>query len=100
MAIDNNTAGYDVLSFRPTAVGESNLLIEVKSTIASPLGFYVSRNEWDNADQIGEAYLFHVWDMDKNPPLLHIRSVEQIRPHIPSDNEKGKWTNARIPIGL
>lgn len=99
MAIDDNTAGYDVLSYRLTGVGESNLLIEVKSTIASPLRFYVSRNEWDNADQIGEAYLFHVWDMDKNPPILHIRTVDQIRPHIPSDNEKGKWTNAQIPIG-
>lgn len=99
MAIDDNTAGYDVLSYRPTPMGESNLLIEVKSTIASPLRFYVSRNEWDNADQVGEAYLFHVWDMDKNPPILHIRTVEQIRPHIPTDNEKGKWTNAQIPIG-
>ncbi|MDC7693517.1 DUF3883 domain-containing protein [Asticcacaulis sp. DXS10W] len=100
MAIEDNTAGYDVLSYRPTKVGERNLLIEVKSTIASPLRFYISRNEWDNADQIGEAYLFHVWDMDKNPPILHVRTVEQIRPHIPSDNQKGKWTNAQIPIGI
>jgi hypothetical protein len=100
MAIDDNTAGYDVLSYRPTTVGERNLLIEVKSTIASPLRFYVSRNEWDNADQIGEAYLFHIWDMEKNPPTLHIRTVEEIRPHIPLDNGKGKWTNAQIPIGI
>jgi hypothetical protein len=99
MAIDDNTAGYDVLSYRLTAVGTTNLLIEVKSTIASPVRFYVSRNEWDNADQIGEAYVFHVWEMDKSPPVLHIRTVEQIRPHIPTDNENGKWTNAQIPIG-
>jgi hypothetical protein len=99
MAIDDNTVGYDVLSYYPTPTGETNLLIEVKSTVASPLRFYVSRNEWDNADQVGEAYLFHVWDMDKNPPILHIRTVEQIRPHIPTDNEKGKWTTAQIPIG-
>lgn len=99
MAIDDNTAGYDVLSYRPTPVGESNLLIEVKSTIASPLRFYVSRNEWENAEQVGEAYLFHIWDMDKNPPILHIRTVEQIRSHIPTDNGKGKWANALILIG-
>lgn len=99
MAIEDNTAGYDVLSYRPTPMGVSNLLIEVKSTIASPLRFYVSRNEWENADQVGEAYLFHVWDMDKIPPILHIRTVEQIRPHIPTDNKKGKWANAQIPIG-
>jgi hypothetical protein len=99
MAIDDNTVGYDVLSYRPTEGGERNLLIEVKSTVASPLRFIITRNEWENADQIGEAYLFHVWDMDKKPPILHVRTVEQIRPHIPADKEKGKWKTAEIPIG-
>ncbi|MCR4522516.1 DUF3883 domain-containing protein [Bosea sp. 47.2.35] len=99
MAIDDNTVGYDVLSYRPTPTGESNLLIEVKSTIASPLRFYITRNEWENADQVGEAYIFHVWDMEKNPAVLHVRTVEQIRPHIPLDNAKGKWKTAEIPIG-
>lgn len=99
MAIDDNTVGYDVLSYRPTPAGESNLLIEVKSTIASPLRFIITRNEWNNADQVGEAYIFHIWDMDKEPPILHTRTVEQIRPHIPVDNEKGKWKTAEIPIG-
>lgn len=99
MAIDDNTAGYDVLSYRLTQTGERNLLIEVKSTIASPLRFIITRNEWDNADQVGDAYLFHVWDMDKSPPVLHLRTVDQIRPHIPADNAKGKWKTAEIPIG-
>lgn len=45
-------------------------MIEVKSTIASPLRFIVSRNEWEQADKFGPAYLFHVWDMQKNPPVL------------------------------
>jgi hypothetical protein len=99
MAIEDNTAGYDVLSYRPTPTGESNLLIEVKSTIASPLRFIVTRNEWDNADQVGDAYLFHIWDMDKVPPILHIRSVNQVRPNIPTDSEKGKWKTAEIPVG-
>lgn len=99
MAIDDNTVGYDVLSYRLTPTGESNLLIEVKSTIASPLRFIITRNEWENADQVGEAYIFHVWDMDKNPPILYVRTVEQIRAHIPADNAKGKWKTAEIPIG-
>lgn len=99
MAIEDNTVGYDVLSYRITATGERNLLIEVKSTIASPLRFIISRNEWNNADQVGDAYIFHVWDMDKNPPILHVRTVEQIRTHIPKDNDKGKWKSAEIPVG-
>lgn len=100
MAIDDNTAGYDVLSYRPAEVGERNLLIEVKSTVASPLRFIITRNEWNNADQVGESYLFHVWDMDKNPAVLHIRTVDQIRPHIPVDSEKGQWKTAEIPVGI
>lgn len=100
MAIEDNTAGYDVLSYRPAAMGERNLLIEVKSTIASPLRFIITRNEWNNADEVGDAYIFHVWDMEKAPPILHVRTVEQIRPHIPTDNQKGKWKTAEIPIGI
>lgn len=100
MAIDDNTAGYDVLSYRPAEVGERNLLIEVKSTVASPLRFIITRNEWNNADQVGESYLFHVWDMDKDPAVLHIRTVDQIRPHIPVDSEKGQWKTAEIPVGI
>lgn len=100
MAIEDNTAGYDVLSYRPAAIGERNLLIEVKSTIASPLRFIITRNEWNNADQVGDSYLFHVWDMDKYPAVLHVRTVEQIRPHIPADNDKGKWKTAEIPVGI
>lgn len=99
MAIDDNTVGYDVLSYRPAPAGETNLLIEVKSTIASPLRFIITRNEWENADQVGEAYIFHVWDMDKESPVLHVRTVEQVRQHIPADNFKGKWKTAEIPIG-
>lgn len=99
IAIDDNTVGYDVLSYRHLHGSLANLLIEVKSTIASPLRFIVSRNEWNVADQAGDAYVFHVWDMAKTPPALHIRTVEQIRPHIPQDNEKGKWKDAEIPIG-
>ncbi|WP_183664872.1 DUF3883 domain-containing protein [Phyllobacterium trifolii] len=38
-------------------------LIEVKSTIASPLRFFVTRNEWDTCQNMGVAYRFHVWDL-------------------------------------
>jgi len=75
-------------------------MIEVKSTVASPLRFFLSRNEWNTADKIGKTYFFHVWDLAVNPPSLHIRTVEQIRPHIPSDNKNGKWSNAEIPLSF
>jgi hypothetical protein len=99
MAIEDNTVGYDVLSYEPSQYGLNNVLIEVKSTVASPLRFIITRNEWDEAQKFGDAYFFHVWDMDKDPPVLHVRTVAQVAPHIPADNQQGKWQNAIIPVG-
>ncbi len=100
MAIEDNTVGYDILSYAPTEFGLVNLLIEVKSTIASPLRFHVTRNEWEQASSFGEAFLFHIWDLRPNPPILYERTVAQVSPHIPDDNEDGRWTNALIPVAI
>ncbi len=74
-------------------------MIEVKSTTVSPLRFILTRNEWNKAAQAGEAYIFHVWDMSKEPPILHVRTVADVAPHIPSDNGRGKWSNVAVPVG-
>ena len=98
--LDNNYAGYDVLSYRLGPNGVVNQMIEVKSTTASPLRFFVTRNEWSQAAKVGAAYIFHVWDMAKSPPELHVRTVQQVAPHIPTDNQKGVWKNAEVPLGI
>ena len=95
---DDNFAGYDVLSYDHGPYGIQNKLIEVKSTTASPLRFIVTRNEWDRAERAGEAYNFHVWDMNQTPPVLIERNVAEVAPHIPTDGGKGKWTNAQVPV--
>ena len=97
--LDDNWAGYDVLSYDPGPFGPVNRMIEVKSTINSPLRFMLTRNEWDKAVELAAAYLFHIWDMAKVPPILYERRVAEVAPHIPSDNAKGKWRNAEIPLG-
>lgn len=96
---DDNYAGYDVLSYDQGDTGLQNRMIEVKSTTVSPLRFILTRNEWNKAAQAGEAYIFHVWDMSKEPPILHVRTVADVAPHIPSDNGRGKWSNVAVPVG-
>jgi hypothetical protein len=96
MSIEDNTAGYDIQSFDVGAEGPVTRLIEVKSTIASPLRFWLSRNEWEIAIKFGAAYFFHIWDLQG--PQLHERTVVDIQPHIPSDNERGRWANVQIPV--
>lgn len=99
LGLDDNFAGYDVLSYDLGPEGLINKMIEVKSTVASPLRFIVTRNEWDTAVKVGSSYIFHVWDMAQTPPILHVKTVDQITPHIPEDNAAGKWTTANIPVG-
>ena len=100
IGLDDNFAGYDVLSFELIDNKIVHLMIEVKSTIASPLRFILTRHEWEKAEELRNAYRFHVWDMKKSPVELFALTVDQIRPHIPSDNEKGKWKQAEILLSV
>jgi hypothetical protein len=97
-AIEDDTVGYDIKSYREIAGIIRPILIEVKSTIASPLRFNVSRNEWNQAASIGDAYRFHIWDLAPSPARLYEKSVEDVRPHIPVDSAQGEWTNVRVPV--
>lgn len=99
LGLDDNYAGYDVMSYDLMPHGVANRLIEVKSTIASPLRFFVTRNEWNQAEASGNAYCFHVWDMSQDSPNLHIRSVEEVARHVPIDSGNGNWTLVEIPVG-
>ncbi|NKC27772.1 DUF3883 domain-containing protein [Ochrobactrum ciceri] len=95
---DDNYAGYDVLSYDHGHTGIQTRLIEVKSTSVSPLRFILTRNEWNKAEKSSDAYIFHIWDMSKDKPALHVRRVADIAPHIPADNGKGKWNNVSVPV--
>ncbi|MGH7840943.1 MAG: DUF3883 domain-containing protein [Candidatus Binataceae bacterium] len=96
MSIEDNTAGYDIQSYDVGVEGPVARLIEVKSTIASPLRFRLTRHEWETAKKYGPAYFFHVWDLQG--PRLHEKTVADILPHVPTDNERGRWENAEIPV--
>ena len=99
LGLDDNFAGYDVRSYDRKPSGSIvNRLIEVKSTTTSPMRFFVTRNEWTKAATVGDRYIFHVWNMASEPPELHTRTVEQVMPHIPSNNGKGTWETAAIPL--
>lgn len=98
LGLDDNYAGYDILTYDQGETGLVNRQIEVKSTIASPPRFFISRNEWQKAEKSGEAYCFHVWNMQRQPPNLHIFSVLDVAPHIPTDNGKGRWSNTEVRV--
>src|ERR1044072_1713742 len=95
-AIEDNTLGYDILSFKAGGEFPTQLLIEVKSSSRNPPTIIVSRNEWEQAKKAGDSYLFHIWDVRAD--RLYECGVETIRPHIPSDQGEGERTNVAVPI--
>jgi hypothetical protein len=97
MSLEDNTVGYDILSYDLGQVEPITRLIEVKSTVISPLRFFLSRNEWETAVKFGERYFFHVWDL--RVPQLYECTVKSISDKIPSDNASGRWSSAEIPLG-
>lgn len=94
VAIDDNTVGYDILSYTWHDGDEINRLIEVKTTQADPPRMIISRNEWKTAEQYGAALEFHLWNL--NTGALIIYTVEDIKVHIPTDNGQGKWESVEI----
>lgn len=94
VAIDDNTVGYDILSYAWHDESEVNRLIEVKTTHANPPRMILSRNEWQTAERYGAAFNFHLWNL--NNEALTIYSVEEIKPHIPTENGAGRWESVEI----
>jgi hypothetical protein len=97
VSVDDNKLGYDILSFDNGPDGPISRVLEVKSTIASPPRYFVTRNEWEVCKKMGNAYLFHIWDMKTGN--LFERRYADVEPHIPCDRNTGRWSVAEIRIG-
>ena len=99
-SFDDDTAGFDVLSYRPSG-GEypTNLLIEVKSSSRNPPIAIITRNEWKKAQDAKEGYIFHVWQCKEGKPdKLFVWTYDMIAEHIPSDGGQGEWLDVAIPM--
>lgn len=97
VSIEDNTVGYDILSYDPGPVEPVARLIEVKSFRKSGR-FFLSRNEWETAQKFGTAYSFHIWDIAGKQ--LSLRSVDEVRRCIPTDNPGGRWDVAVIDLSV
>lgn len=97
IALDSNSDGYDVLSRRDMA-DSRRLVIEVKTTTQGLAGyFYVSRNEWEVAED-ALFHVFHLWDVSEGKPRLAVLEPEEVKRHTPEDGGMGVWQSVRIPF--
>lgn len=96
VALDDNSAGYDILSSRVVDGRAVPKLVEVKSCRGRPLRLIITRNEWDTACRHQEAYVVHFWDV--NAERLHELSWGDLKPHMPIDQGDARWDSATLSL--
>lgn len=94
IALEDNSAGYDIQSYEQTEYGLRNLLIEVKSSQRSPPRMILTRGEWEAAAKFSRSYTFHLWQLPSEG--LTVMTVADIARHIPDDRGNGQWTEIEI----
>lgn len=94
VSLEDNTLGYDILSYDLAAGHIVSRLIEVKSTLSDTV--YLTCNEWKNARSAPARTFFHVWKLpEKKFQEIPVAGME---PHIPQDCGQGHWQNVAVTL--
>ena len=96
MSLEDNSLGYDILSYDVSAGEIINLLIEVKSTLSDTI--ILTRGEWANAESAPDKTRFHVWKLPGQE--FHEINASSIAPHIPLEKGRGMWLDLEIKLDI
>jgi hypothetical protein len=96
IALDDNTAGYDIHSFDQGPAEPISTLIEVKSCSRVPQEIFLTRNEWETALEMAPNYRFHIWTLPEER-LMEL-TPKELEKHVPMDRGGGKWEITRIVL--
>lgn len=96
VALNDNSAGFDLRSVCMKGGEFTPRLIEVKSSQRIPPRIILTRHEWEVACRMSEAYVFHVWHL----PSGSMKEVlfDEMSAHIPMDQGGGAWETVQIEI--
>lgn len=104
VALEDNSLGYDILSYDLIDSRTIPKMIEVKSSLSHSI--IITRNEWENAQSAPNQSVFHVWLLRstkkelvtcRNTAPLEL-SVDHMRRHIPHDCGEGKWLDVEVNV--
>lgn len=96
VSLEDNSLGYDILSYDKIEGRIVNRLIEVKSTLGKSI--VLTRGEWNNAVTAPDKTLFHIWRLPEQ--TFEEVSVSELSAHIPVDSGNGSWRNVEINLNL
>ena len=102
---DSDMHGYDVLSFQGEGTSPNDPIhIEVKMLSRDSKGrnfFFLTRNEFQQAIQLGDQYSFHLWlpsQVGTTTAPIFLNS-EQINSMVPTEvSSSSEWTERRVWI--
>lgn len=98
VALNDNSLGFDIRSYRMGQEGWVPFAIEVKSSSTGRLRFFLTRNEFNLASRMKSNYELHYW---ANNSLIPVRfDSNQLIRNAPKDSGKGKWDSMIIEANL
>lgn len=97
VALQNNTAGFDIRSWVVGAGTVAELNIEVKASKTSPVLIHVTRHEWQRS-LASPHYVFHVWDVSER--RLRVLSASEVAENAPQDRGTGEWQDFVVAINV
>ena len=97
VSIDDNTAGYDIGSWRFGNAGQTAIqhFIEVKHSSSLPR-FYISRQEWAFAERHPLTWELQFWFKDESEPIR--LDVTRLRNDVAINQGCGRWETMRIEV--
>jgi hypothetical protein len=96
ISLDDNTAGYDILSYVRTGPAFLPKRIEVKASSKVPPTIHVTRHEWEVAASGATSYVFHVWHLASR--TLRQYTVDEVADHIPTERGDGRWETIEVRL--
>jgi hypothetical protein len=99
VAIEDNTAGYDVRSWRQGDIAEGREswrrhYIEVKSSVGGE-AIHLPRSEWEFAMNHPADWELQVWVGVATEPV--VADLAMVRAHVPADLGDGRWESIKVP---
>lgn len=94
-SLNDNSAGYDIRSFRSRDGILRDHFIEVKSSLYSE-SFFITRNEWEVAKTYREKYEIQFWRPETDRP--QVIAFDSLNQSVPMDTRCGCWEIAKISV--